>query len=114
MHNYCNCPKCFWHSYRDVSPPLLTSTSVSANPPMDEARKMSGPQTRAKTAAAQFDSKDTKMVAKSPRKVVSTTADKTDSGNDSGPKTITNYYSLRSGTKSAGVHVCFFVLCIEI
>ncbi|XP_065884313.1 telomeric repeat-binding factor 2-like isoform X2 [Dysidea avara] len=86
---------------RDVSPPLLTSTSVSADPPMDEARKMSGPQTRAKTAAAQFDSKDTKMVAKSPRKVVSTTADKTDSGNDSGPKTITSYYSLRSGTKSA-------------
>jgi len=86
---------------------------------MDET---SGPQTRAKTAAARHDGNNMELseaVAKSPRKVVGDTAknktDATDGGN-SAPRTITSFYSLRSGTKSAGVfyHVQYVIWRISV
>jgi len=108
--------KLYFVLYRDVSPPLLITTSVSANPPMDETRKTTGPQTRAKTtaAAAQHDGKDmelTETVAKSPRKAINVTTDtKTTDSDNSVPKTITSYYSLRSGAKSAGVFYHVYIV----
>jgi len=77
----------------------------------DDATDMIGPQTRSKAAAARQDGSSAEVavkiaqsVAKSPRKLVSTTGynkkdDATDDGtgeaSNSGPKTITSFYSLR-------------------
>ena len=92
--------------YRNISLPLLTSTVISANSSMDETRKTSSPPKRAKTAAAEHNGMNAELSYKLTRN--GTAMNMTSDDDNCNLRTITSYYSIKSGTKSTGM----FIMCV--